>query len=53
MSDTENKRRLITRWELFFLILAILIILYAILQKFGINVVEVTEESEIIQRPHQ
>ncbi|GEM_PF-3871138 len=53
MADSENNRRLITRWELFFLILAILIILYAILQNFGINVMEVTEESEFIQRPHQ
>ena len=52
MEESGNKR-LLTRWELFILIVVVLIILYFILQKFGINMMEVTEDSEIIQKPHQ
>jgi hypothetical protein len=53
MEESRKKKRLLTRWELFILITVVLLILYFILQKFGINMVEVTEDSEIIQKPHQ
>lgn len=51
--EESGKKRLLTRWELFILIIIVFLILYFILQKFGINMVEVTEDSEIIQKPHQ
>lgn len=53
MEESGKKKKLLTRWELFILIVVVFLILYFILQKFGINMVEVTEDSEIIQKPHQ
>ena len=51
--EESGKKRLLNRWELFILIVVVLIIIYFILLKFGINMMEVTEDSEIIQKPHQ
>jgi len=53
MENSSNSRRLLSRWELFFLIIAVFILLYFILQQFGIDVVQVVEESEITDRPHR
>lgn len=53
MEDSGSNRRLLHRWELFLLIAAIFILLYFILQRFGIDVVHVVEESEIIDHPHR
>jgi hypothetical protein len=53
MEESGKKKKLLSRWELFILIVVVFLILYFILQKFGINMMEVTEDSEIIQKPHQ
>jgi hypothetical protein len=52
-AETNEKRRLLHPWEKFFLFVALLIILYFVLQKLGVNVLEVSDESEIIQKPHR
>lgn len=52
MGASEQKQRLLSRWEVAFLIIAILIILYLIMQKFGISVMEVTDETKVMEKTH-
>ena len=47
------QRRLLTRWDIFWLIIVGAIILYVVLQRFGVNVVYRTETEELLHKPHQ
>lgn len=47
-----KKKRLLTRWEIFFAIIALLILLGIVLQRFGISPIYKTEKTEIIDDPH-
>ncbi len=52
MKETPQKNRLLRRWEWYLLAAVALILLYFLLESLGIGPVEVTEDSQIIQRPH-
>lgn len=49
---TEGKKRLLSLWEKVLLVLAALIILYFLLDRMGVNLTTVTEDTEIID-PYQ
>jgi hypothetical protein len=49
MEKPDNESRLLKKWELLFLLIAVVFILFTILQKYGIHVVEVTDDSQFIQ----
>ncbi|MCB0568972.1 MAG: hypothetical protein KDC66_04380 [Phaeodactylibacter sp.] len=51
--QAPKKRRLLSRWDLFWLFIVGAIILYVLLKQFGVNVVTRTEKEELIQHPHQ
>ncbi len=53
MSEEKPKRRLLSRWDIFWLILVGAIILYVLLKSFGVDLVYRTEQEELIQKPHQ
>lgn len=54
MADApQPKRRLLTRWEIFFLVVAVLLVLSFLLKQCGVNMVEVTDDTEIIEHPHR
>jgi hypothetical protein len=50
---SEEKRRLLSGWDKLWIALVVLIILYFLLQKFGIDLFYQTETEELIQRPHR
>lgn len=49
---TENKKRLLTRWEIFFGIIVIIFLASFVLRSCGIDMMYKTEKSEIIEDPH-
>ncbi|HKK76052.1 MAG TPA: hypothetical protein VJ953_13320 [Saprospiraceae bacterium] len=49
---SEEKKRLLSLWEKVLLVLAALIILYFLLDRMGVNLTKVTEDTEIID-PYQ
>ncbi len=51
-TSEKKKKRILTRFELILLIIALLIILSFALQRMGVDVIKKSEDSEIIQRPH-
>ncbi len=54
MPEQEKpKRRLLSRWDWFWLIIAGIIILYVVLKQFGIDMVYRSEQEELIQHPHR
>ena len=53
MSEGENNKKLLSRWDVIWLLVTFFIILAVMLPKCGINMVQTTEESEIIHKPHQ
>ncbi len=51
--ETQRKRRLISPIEWFFLIIVIIILLTFGLDRCGLSVLQRTDDTEIIQKPHQ
>ncbi len=51
MTD-EGKKRLLNKWEIFFLIVAVVILLGIFLQKMGVPIIYKSEDTEIIEEPH-
>lgn len=51
--STPGKRKLTSGWDKFWLFLVFVILFSVILQKCGFHVVERTEDSKIIQKPHK
>lgn len=47
-----KKKRLLGKWEVFFLIVAVIIILGILLQKAGVPIIYKTDKTEIIEDPH-
>ena len=52
MDEAPKKKRLMSKFEWVLLIIAGLILLSIVLQKFGIHVMQKTEGTEMIDRPH-
>ncbi len=48
----ERKKRLLNKWEIFFLIVAIIILLGVFLQQVGVPIIYKSEDTEIIEDPH-
>ena len=48
MSEGKSKKRLLTRFEKILLAIAIIIVLYFIIAKLGINIGTVTDDTQII-----
>lgn len=46
------KRRLLTRWDIFWLIIVAVIILYVVLQQFGVDLIYQERSEELLHRPH-
>jgi hypothetical protein len=46
------KRRLLTRWDIFWLIIVAVIILYVVLQQFGVDLIYQERTEELRHRPH-
>lgn len=44
----EQKRKVLSRWEWFMLIIVIIIILTAVLRNFGVNMIYTTDDTEMI-----
>lgn len=53
MSESEEKKRLLSGWDKLWLLIVVLILLYFVLQRFGVNIFYQTETEEMIQRPHE
>ncbi len=54
MSEEEKpKRKLLSRWDWLWLIIAFLILLYVVLERLGMPVVNQTEQEELIENPHR
>ncbi|HQU59150.1 MAG: hypothetical protein KDD02_16350 [Phaeodactylibacter sp.] len=51
--EAPKQRRLLSRWDIFWLFIVAAIILYVVLKQFGVNVVTRTEKEELIQHPHR
>lgn len=50
---SKDGKKLLSRWDKIWVIIVIIILTYIVLQKFGINLIERTEEMELIQKPHK
>lgn len=50
---TTEKRRVLKRGELILLLVALFILLTFVLQKMGVPIMSTTEDSELIQKPHE
>lgn len=46
------KRQLLTRWDIFWLIIVAVIILYVVLQQFGVDLIYQERSEELLHRPH-
>ena len=53
MSEGTEKRKLLSRWDRVFLWVCALIIIYIALQQLGVNLVQQTDDTELIDKPHQ
>jgi hypothetical protein len=51
-NNPPPKRKLLTRWEAFMLIIVALIILYVVLQQFGVDLIYQESNEELLHRPH-
>lgn len=51
--EGSPKKRLLSRWDWLWLIIAIFILLTIGLERCGVNVIQRTEDSEIRHKPHQ
>ena len=52
MDKPPNRKSLFRTWEWILLLAALLVLLYFLLDHFGLGVLEVTEDSQLIDRPH-
>jgi len=50
---SEEKKRLLSGWDKLWLLIVVLILLYFVLQRFGVSIFYQTETEEMIQRPHE
>ncbi len=46
------QKKVLSRWSWFWMIVVFLILLYIVLEKFGIHLVYRTEKEELIEHPH-
>ena len=51
MAEERNKK-LLSRWDIIWLLITLFIILTIMLPKCGIHMVQTTEETEILDNPH-
>lgn len=49
----ENRRRVVSRWNMLWLSIVFFILLSVVMQKCGIKIMKQTEDSELIQKPHR
>jgi hypothetical protein len=52
-TELPRKRRINSRGGFFLLLLLALLLLFFVLKQLGVNPVEVTDDSEIIEHPHR
>ena len=53
MEEGENRKKLLSRWDMIWLLITFFIILAVMLPKCGIHMVQTTEDSEILHDPHK
>ena len=53
MKQDPPKKRLFRTWELVLWLLLLAVLLYFVLGYLGVDVVKVTEDSRILENPHQ
>ncbi len=53
MKETRPRRRLFRTWEIVLWLLVLAVILYFLLAYFGYDLVDVTEDSRILEDPHR
>jgi hypothetical protein len=53
MTEEKPKRRLLSRWDWLWVIIAALILLYVLLERLGLPVVTESEQEELIEHPHR
>ena len=51
-SSGGSKKRILTRWEWFFIIICIAILLYFLLQNAGVELFSTANEVEMTDNPH-
>ena len=52
MSEGERSKKLLSRWDYIWLVVTFVIIMVVSLQKCGVEMVQKTEDTQIIDRPH-
>lgn len=50
---SEEKKRLLSGWDKLWLVIVLVIILYFVMQKMGVDFFQHIETEEMIDRPHQ
>jgi hypothetical protein len=50
---SEEKKRLLSGWDKLWLLIVVVIIMYFVLQKMGVDFFYQTETEEMIHQPHQ
>ncbi len=53
MSDATEKKRILSRWDVIWLVVVFAILASVLLEKMGMPIVNTSEQTEMVDNPHR
>ncbi|GJM34019.1 MAG: hypothetical protein DHS20C18_30200 [Saprospiraceae bacterium] len=53
MSEETGKKRILSRWDVIWLVVVFAILASVVMEKLGMPIVDTTEKTEMVNKPHR